>query len=86
VAVFPRVRSYVSDPILFALERGRQVDPELLRRAITFRESRIHHADRLTSGRITPTAQALRGYIDEWAAEITALKTIKARLLNAPEK
>lgn len=73
-------RSYVSDPLLFAVELGRDIDLEVIDCAITHREFRIRHVVNLTRGLSGPMSQGLIGYSDEWAAEITALKTIRKRL------
>jgi hypothetical protein len=77
-----RFPSYVSDPLLFALEMGQRVGLEVIDRAITHREFRIRHADNLTRGLSGPMSQGLQGYADEWAAEITALKAIRRRLID----
>lgn len=76
-----RPRSYVGDPLLWALEKGVEIDRDILTHAIVHRQSRIRHVRTLVRGNTGSNAQALLGYADEWSAEITALKTARARML-----
>ena len=80
----PRLPGY-GDPLVFALESGQGITREVLARAIWFREVRTAYVDLVAAGDDVTRTAVLYGYIDEWTAEVQALKVARARMFAVRE-